>query len=230
MADVHIPESFEEFKNSFSYGSRSDLNFKFLKGFSPEEAAQFFEDLLWEIGDLIDDGDARRILDFIYQAQARGYAGTGRHIYENAPFSKLKKPLLNTRLALMASSGHYVEGDDPNPFGIENMTQADAEARINDFIRDEPQLSEIPINTPKEKLKVRHGGYDIRGAQKDANVNFPIERMKEFQDEGKIINLYPMAYSFVGACSQMRLQKETGPRWVEKFKENKIEALLLVPV
>ncbi len=69
----------------------------------------------------------------------------------------------------------------------------------------------------------------MRGAQKDANVNFPILRMRELRDEGMIPELHPTAF-FVGACSQMRLQKETGPRWAKRFMEDQIEALLLVPV
>ena len=79
-------------------------------------------------------------------------------------------------------------------------------------------------------LRVRHGGYDVSGAQKDANVNFPIDRMSELRDEGILPKLHPVAYSFVGACSQMRLQKETGPQWVEKFRDSQIKALLLIPV
>ena len=114
----------------------------------------------------------------------------------------------------MSSSGHFVEGDDPQPLGINNMTQAEAEERINDFIKEEPQLSEIPIDTEQKYSRVRHGGYDVRGAQKDANVNFPIDRMRELSDEGVIPELHPTAFSFVGACSQMRLQKETGPRFL----------------
>ena len=47
------PETFESFKNSFSYGSRTDLNFKFLKTLSDEEAADFFQELLWKLGDSI---------------------------------------------------------------------------------------------------------------------------------------------------------------------------------
>ncbi len=38
--DAH-PESFAALKNSFYYGSRSDLNFKFLKDLSDEDAARF---------------------------------------------------------------------------------------------------------------------------------------------------------------------------------------------
>ncbi|MCZ6519271.1 MAG: hypothetical protein O6853_05675 [Actinobacteria bacterium] len=37
-------ESFEEFKDSFAYGSRNDLSFKFLRGISSDEAGEFFTD------------------------------------------------------------------------------------------------------------------------------------------------------------------------------------------
>jgi len=230
MTDDITQDSFTEFKDSFSYGSRSDLNFKFLKSLSNEDAAQFFQDLLFEVGELIDGGTKERMLKFVYRAQVKGYEGSGRHIYEQPPFVKLKKPLTETRIALMSSSGHFVEGDDPQPLGVNNMTQAEAEERINDFIKEEPQLSEIPIDTAHKNLRVRHGGYDVRGAQKDTNVNFPIDRMRELRDEGIIPELHTTAFSFVGACSQMRLQKETGPRWAKRFIEDHIEALLLVPV
>ena len=41
MSDGPSQESFDEFKGSFSYGSRTDLNFKFLAGLSEEDAARF---------------------------------------------------------------------------------------------------------------------------------------------------------------------------------------------
>jgi len=40
-------ESFAEFSNSFSYGSRNDLSFKFLKRLGTEEAAEFVRLGLW---------------------------------------------------------------------------------------------------------------------------------------------------------------------------------------
>ena len=60
-------ESFVEFKNSFSYGSRTDLNFKFLKALTPAEAADFFQELLWKLGDTLDDGQIGRLIDHVYQ-------------------------------------------------------------------------------------------------------------------------------------------------------------------
>ncbi len=70
-------ESLEAFKNSFSYGPRNDLNFKFLKNLSAEEAARFFRELLWKLGDTYDDGDVTRLIEHAYQWQVRGYQGAG---------------------------------------------------------------------------------------------------------------------------------------------------------
>ena len=42
--------------------------------------------------------------------------------------------------------------------------------RIMEFLKAPPQLSAIPTDTPATALRVRHGGYDVRAAQADANV------------------------------------------------------------
>ncbi len=223
-------ETFEDFKNSFSYGSRSDLNFKFLKNLSDEDASHFLQEFLWKMGDALNDGDFSRLAEHFIETQAKAYAGAGRFTYDDSPFTPLHAPLRQLRLGLMSSSGHFVDGDDPKPFGVENMSQKEAEARIDDFLKVEPQLSVIPMDTPVEKLRVRHGGYDVRGSLADPNVNFPLSRLRELQDEGRIGELASDAYSFMGATSQLRLLHHTAPEWVKLFQEKQIKALLLIPV
>ncbi len=223
-------ETLEEFKNSLSYGSRSDLNFKFLKSLTADRAGLFLQQLLNALGDSLNDGSLDRVGKLVYEGQAEAYDRPGKYTYEDGPFHQLSKPVKQLRLALMATSGHFVAGSDPEPFGVKDMSDQDAEARIVDFLKTEPQLSEIPVDTPEQQLRVRHGGYDVRGARTDPNIAFPVSRLRELQKEGIIGELFPTAYSFVGACSQMRLLKHTGPQWVEKFQSHGIEALLLVPV
>jgi D-proline reductase (dithiol) PrdB len=225
-----VCESFQSFKDSFAYGSRTDLNFKFLKSFSDQEAAQFFQELLWKLGDAFDDGDFDRLVAHIYQGQVRAYAGAGYWSYDEGPFTSLRQPLAEARLALLTSSGHFVEGQDPEPFGVEHMTQDEAAERVGEFLQAEPELSAIPSHTSRERLRVRHGGYDVRGAQADPNVAFPYERLLELEQEGVIGEMAPTAYSFVGACSQIRLTEHVGPRWVKMLQEQGINAALLVPV
>lgn len=223
-------ESFAEFKDSFAYGPRSDLNFKFLKALSDADAAQFFQDLLYRLGDTFDDGDLGRLLDHVFAWQRRAYAGPSRWTYADGPFTPLRKPLAACRVTLLTSSGHFVEGDDPEPFGVKNMSQDEAMARIDDFLKVEPVLSVIPAATPAEKLRVRHGGYDIRSAQADPNVAFPLERLRELAQEGRIGELAANAYSFVGACAQTLLLKHAGPKWVEQLQAQEIDAAVLAPV
>ncbi len=230
-AEQKDQESFVAFKDSFtSTGSRSNLNFKFLKNLSSLDAGEFFQDLLEMLSECIDDGNFQRILNHIYQTQIQAYDRRGKWEYDEGPFTPLQKPLSEVRLALISSSGHFVEGKDPEPFGVKDMTQAEAVKRISDFLKSEPDLSTIPIDTPRERLRVRHGGYDIHGAMIDPNVAFPLERLMELDREGLFGELHREAYSFVGAASQIRIMSHAGPQWVRLLKEQGIDAVLMVPV
>lgn len=223
-------ESLTEFKDSFAYGSRTDLNFKFLKSLPDQEAAEFFRLLLLKLGAALDDGDFGRLIDHVLEWQARGYAEAKQFAYDDGPFTVLAKPLTAARMALISSSGHFVTGDDPRPLGIADMTQEMAVAKIMEIIKAPPTLSAIPFDTPPQRLRVRHGGYDIRGAQADHNVVLPIDGLRQLRAEGKIGALTDAAYAFMGVCSQIRLLKQSGPQWVALLQEKEVEALLLVPV
>ncbi|MBI1299273.1 hypothetical protein GC175_30445 [bacterium] len=223
-------ESLKTFASSFSYGSRTDLNFKFLSKFSEEEVAQFFQELLWKLGYAADSGDYSPVAQHVFDWQVRGYAPVKGWTYDEGPFTPFTRNLSDAKLTLLTSSGHFVAGDDPRPFGIEKMTQAKAIDRIDDFLREAPTLSEIPFNTPKSELRVRHGGYDICAAQQDANVALPIELLRELVAEGRLGSLTSAAYSFVGACAQTPLVKKTAPEWAQRLQADGAEAALLVPV
>jgi hypothetical protein len=141
------------------------------------------------MGEAADDGDVARLIDHVYAWQVRAYeprdgaAHGGAWVYESGPFTPLGKTVADARVALVTSSGHFVAGGDPEPFGVKNMTQEESISRILDFLRSKPQLSVIPADTPIEHLRVRHPGYDIRGALADPNVAFPLERMRELARE-----------------------------------------------
>lgn len=227
--DTHS-ETFEEFKNSFSYGSRNDLNFKFLAGLSDADAAKFIQELLWKLGDTLNDGDLDRLVEHIVEGQVSGYSSKGRWGYDTGPFVPLKKPLSEIKLGLVSSTGQYAEGDDPGLLGVKNMTQQEAIERIGEYIREAPELASVPFGTPQEQIRARHGGYDVRAVQQDTNVAFPIHRLQELHQEGIIGELSENAYSFVGACGQKALQKQTAPQWSQMFSEQGLEAALLVPV
>lgn len=223
-------ESFVDFKNSFSYGTRSDLNFKFLKGLSEEETAVFFQDLLTKLGDTIDDGNVERLIDHVVAAQRQGYSQPTAWSYDEGVLMRLAKPVSEMRMGLLTSTGHFLADEDPEPFGVKGMTQHEAMMRIGDFLREAPELSAIPLETSPEQMRVRHGGYDIHGVQADRNVALPLDRMRELDEEGIVGTAVSPAYSFVGAAAQRRLLSQSAPAWLETFQQQKVEGAILVPV
>ena len=237
MPDDQKPEDalgFEEFRRSFSYGTRSNLNFKFFKGMKDEEVAAFIENLLELIGDAYDTGDIDPILSAAYEAQVAGYtpdadAPPSPHTYDSAPFAPMRTPVAGATVGLITSSGHFVDGDDPRPFGVEGMTQEEAERRIDEFLKETPVLSEIPSDAPASSLAVRHGGYDITSVERDRNVAFPADRLREAQARGRIGDVTSSFFSFPGATAQGRL-KRVLPAWLDRFDREHAEAIVLVPV
>ncbi len=58
---------------------------------------------------------------------------------------------------------------------------------------------------------------------------FPLDRLRELRAAGRVGELSETLFSFVGAAAQTRLLKETGPEWVDRFKREQLDAVLLVP-
>jgi hypothetical protein len=229
-------ESIEELKQSFAYGSRSNLNFKFLNNLSDDEFGDFLEELLAAVGSTINDGNSAAVIDTAFRWQVQGYnirlsdPDKFQHRHADVPLASMTKPLAESRVALITSSGHFVDGDDPMPFGEAAMTQQEAEARIQDFLREAPSLSAIPFDTDADHIRVRHGGYPVAAATADHQVSLPLGHLRALKEEGVIGELVPEAYSFVGAASQLRIQRDVAPAWADRLKEAGTDVALLVPV
>ncbi len=231
MTDEH-KETFEEFRRSFNYGTRTDLLFKVLGGriLSDRDVAEFFRGLLEKLGDAFDTGDYQAIRDHCFRWQVKGYtppeAATPQFQYDTSPWAPLAKRLDQVRLTLVSTGGVFVAGQDP--LGSSGMTQEEAILRIQEFLRGDPALAIIPRNIPAHLLRIRHPGYDIRGAQRDYNVVFPLDHLKALEAEGIIGQLADEVYSFVGATSQLRLLAEHAPKWARHLQDQGVDAALLV--
>ncbi|MGA1569757.1 MAG: glycine/sarcosine/betaine reductase selenoprotein B family protein, partial [Ilumatobacteraceae bacterium] len=181
-------ETVREFADSFFYGSRSNLDMKFLRDLSPIEVGDFIEGLLRHLSTTLDDGDADRLIDHVIGWQRHAYTahldGKASFSYGDVPRAMLGKPLSQARVALVTSSGHFVDGDDPQPLGVVDMSQAEAERRVGEFLREAPALSDIPVDTPPSELRVRHGGYPVAAATADHNVNLPLDALRSLEREG----------------------------------------------
>jgi hypothetical protein len=218
-------ETLEEFKNSFWYGSRSDLHFKFLAKLSDQDAGEFFRQLLEVLGDSFDTADYGRVRELAWRWQVRAYeiGEAPKFSYAEGPFA-IAPSLSDASVALMSAGGVYVEGEDPTG----GETQEQAVARIREYLSEPPTLVSIRSGISVSDLRVRHPGYDIRGAARDINCIFPIGALNELAREGVIGRISVQHYSFVGAASQLRLRDEIAPGWGKKLRAEGVDVCLLV--
>ncbi|MEE8498111.1 MAG: glycine/sarcosine/betaine reductase selenoprotein B family protein [Acidimicrobiia bacterium] len=226
-------ETLEEFAQSLSYGKRSDLSFKFLARLGGPRIGDSLAQMLEAIGALFDTGDPVDLIELATRLQAEGYQSrplNERYRYDEGPFTRSERPVAESQVSLLTSSGHFATGDDPQPLGVRAMTQVEAEERIGEFLKEVPTLSEIATVSSADAIEVRHGGYDIRGSMADHNVSFPIDRLRELETDGVIGSLHETAYSFVGACAQTRLIKQNAPEWADRLKSTGSDVVLLIPV
>src|ERR1044071_4359913 len=100
-----------------------------------------------------------------------------------APFTPSRRAITMTNLAVIVSAGAYIDGTDP----------FDTNAPYGDF-----DLREIPTDIELRDLRFAARGYDSSFVQQDANVQVPLERLREFESNRVIGQIAPGFWSFCG--------------------------------
>jgi len=154
----------------------------------------------------------RKGLDQMYQAM--GFPLYRWSEFGSSPWASFEKPLGDTSLGLISSGGIF--RDDQKPF--------DPWA-VNDF-----SFRRIPIDTPFARLRVHDNYFDHRDTLRDFNCVFPIERLKDLEEEGYIGRFVQTAITLGMGRLYKRtgLEKQTVPRIVDVMREQGAEAILLV--
>jgi D-proline reductase (dithiol) PrdB len=111
-------------------------------------------------------------------------------VFNDTPVTTLAKPLSECTLALLTTGGLHLKSDVPFDTGI---SEGDCSYRM------------LPGDVVHDDLMVTHESYDHKFINADLNCVFPIDRMREYVQEGKLSSLSKEHYSFMGHIY------ETGP-------------------
>jgi D-proline reductase (dithiol) PrdB len=90
----------------------------------------------------------------------------------------------------------------------------------------------IDLSRPLSDLMITHDYYDHRDADKDINIVFPVERLREFGREGVIGGLANVHYGFMGHITGphiMTLITRTAPEAARLLKKDGVDVALLTP-
>ncbi len=135
----------------------------------------------------------------------------------DVPWTPLPKPVSACRVALVTTGGVHLRTQPPfdmhHPLG-------------------DPSFREIPGAVKPEQLAITHDYYDHRDADRDINIIFPIERLRELAAEGTIAAVSPVHLGFMGHIDGQLvqvLQQQTAPAAAALLRAHRVELVLLFP-
>jgi len=122
-------------------------------------------------------------------------------------------PLGERRVAIISTAGLHRKEDRPFTFDP------------GDYYRV------IPGNIQANELVMSHvsTNFDRSGFQKDWNVIFPLDRLRELQDQGVIGSVADYHYSFMGAHDPVPMES-TARSLAGLLEKDGVDAALLIPV
>jgi len=132
---------------------------------------------------------------------------------DTPPWAPLSKPLSKCRLGLAASGGIYATG------------------QVAFHHKDDSSLREIPADVDTKDLRATHFAYDLSDARTDPNVVFPVDTLRRLVREGFLGGLAGRFHTFMGGIySARRVTEALAPALAARFREDGVDAVLLVPV
>jgi len=134
------------------------------------------------------------------------------------PWAPLRRPLRESRLALVSSAGLVMPGQEP----------FDGSRRGGD-----PSFREIPSDADPSMLVDCHRSqtFDHGGIRGDPNLALPLDRARELHASGRIGSLARRHLSLMGGITAPgRLVKQTAPEAASRLVADGVDVALLVPV
>jgi D-proline reductase (dithiol) PrdB len=131
--------------------------------------------------------------------------------FDTRPFV-LGPPLAHRRVAIVSSAALIQRGDQPFPFGS-------AECRF------------LPASVPTGDILISHVSinFDRTGFQRDVNVVYPIDRLRELAAEGVIGGVAETHFTVMGSTDPAGMM-EAADQIAGQLRQERIDAVLLSPV
>jgi D-proline reductase (dithiol) PrdB len=131
--------------------------------------------------------------------------------YDTTPFVA-GPPLARRRIAVVSSAALIKRGDQPFPFGSGEVRFVAADTPPGDLL-----ISHVSIN------------FDRTGWQRDINVVFPIDRLRELAASGEIGGVADTHYTVMGSTDPAAMD-EAVEQIAGQLRQERIDSVLLSPV
>jgi D-proline reductase (dithiol) PrdB len=126
------------------------------------------------------------------------------------PYTPVTSKVSEMTVALVSSTGVYMDGQPP----------------FNENGDDSYRL--LPPDVSASELRFKHGHYDTSEAERDANVVFPLERLRELAAQGVIKAVSNKHIGFKGFSTNLKAQYENlAPAIADEIERSQTDAVVL---
>ena len=149
---------------------------------------------------------------------SQGYAKPYRWAnFKEVPFTPLKKPLAESRLALVTTSEIALRTWDDQRTPLEKGEAGN--------------VYSFPSDTPIGDLYSQSRSFDKYATTlADVNAYFPVTRLQEMQAAGRFASLAPSAHGVYNAYSQRRTRESDAPELLRRIQDEAVDVVLLTPL
>jgi hypothetical protein len=162
--------------------------------------------------------DSYRFLDRITKKLVQNWIGLEQP--QEIPWTPLKKPLRESTVALVSSTGLALKTDQP----------FDQEGERRNPWWGDPSFRILPRTATSQDVELYHLHIHPRLAEQDLNTILPLQRLLELENQGEVGRSAAYHYSFMGYILQPQtLLKESAPAMIEHTKRDGVDIVVLIP-
>jgi D-proline reductase (dithiol) PrdB len=134
--------------------------------------------------------------------------------YEADQPPAFKKPLSESRIGVLSTSGAYAVG------------------QVAYYYKDDASTRAIPKNIPKEKIHFSHITENyLEDPRRDPACMVPTDALRKLEDENVIGEVADDVLSCMGGIySQRRVREELAPALLEAYQKQNVDAVFLIPM
>jgi len=142
--------------------------------------------------------------------------------WSEIPWTPVRKPLSQSRVALLSTAGLSMRGDEP----------FDMEGERKRPTRGDPSWRRLRADATSRTIAANHLHIDTGYIERDLNVALPLDRLRELASEGVVGEMAPTHYSIMGyqGNDSSILESESAPAIAEAMKSEEVDLALLAPV
>ena len=137
--------------------------------------------------------------------------------FNDVPWTPFKGQINESRVALVTTAGVHLKSD--SPFDMHDPA-------------GDPSFRPIPADAAPGSYTITHNYYDHIDADKDINVVFPFEVLRQLAASGEIGSVNGRHFSFMGHILPPHLHTlmhKTAPQVARLLKQDRVDIVLLTP-